>query len=99
MRARHFSERTVEAYASWIRRFILFHGKRHPAALGAQEVVQFLTHITNKGDFSRSTHNQAASAILFLYRVVLDRPIEASQVSTSGPGNVGDYLSCYPAER
>ena len=76
MRARHFSERTVQAYASWIRRFIIFHGKRHPAALGELEIVQFLSHVANERAASRSTHNQAASAILFLYRDVLGRTIE-----------------------
>ncbi len=76
MRARHFSERTVQTYASWIRRFIVFHGKRHPAALGELEIVQFLSHLANERAASRSTHNQAASAILFLYRDVLGRTIE-----------------------
>jgi integron integrase len=75
MRARHFSVRTQQAYLGWIRRFILFHGKRHPAALGELEIVQFLTDLADARSVSRSTHNQAASALLFLYKEVLGREI------------------------
>ncbi len=67
---RHYSPRTEQAYVSWIRRFIVFHGKRHPGELGASEVTAFLSDLATRGA-SASTQNQALSAILFLYEVVL----------------------------
>jgi integron integrase len=70
-RVRHFSRRTESAYLAWIRRFIFFHGKRHPAELGAPEVTQFLTSLAVQDNVAASTQNQALSAILFLYRDVL----------------------------
>jgi len=76
VRRRHYSRRTEEAYAQWIRRFILFHGKRHPAEMGEAEVTQFASHLAVKGSVSASTQNQALSALLFLYQVVLGRRIE-----------------------
>ena len=75
MRARHYSRRTEDAYASWIRRFIFFHNKRHPSAMGAEEVNAFLTALAVEGGVTASTQNQALSAILFLYRVVLQDPL------------------------
>ena len=57
VRARHYSRRTETAYAGWIRRFILFHGKRHPAELGEAEVTAFLTHLAVQGKVSASTQN------------------------------------------
>jgi integron integrase len=65
------SPRTVAAYVSWIRRYIVFHGKRHPADLGETHVVQFLTHLVTVRNVSASTQNQALAALLFLYREVL----------------------------
>lgn len=56
----------------WIRRFILFHGKRHPLEMGAAEINQFLTHLAVNGRVSASTQNQAFSALLFLYKHVLE---------------------------
>jgi integron integrase len=70
-RVRHFSRRTESAYVGWIRRFIFFHGKRHPAEMGAPEVTQFLTALAVQGRVAASTQNQALSALLFLYRDVL----------------------------
>jgi integron integrase len=72
IRVRHYSIRTEDAYVDWVRRLILFHGKRHPAALGAAEVTAFLTHLAVERSVAPSTQNQAKSAILFLYRVVLE---------------------------
>jgi integron integrase len=72
IRVRHYSPRTAEAYVSWIRRFIVFHGKRHPRELGEREVTAFLSSLAGR-DVSASTQNQALSAILFLYGAVLDR--------------------------
>ncbi len=71
IRFKHYSIRTEQAYLDWIRRFILFHAKRHPAEMGAPEVAAFLTHLATVGRVAASTQNQALSALLFLYREVL----------------------------
>lgn len=71
MRRLGLSIRTEEAYVGWVRRFILANGKRHPRELGAREVEGFLTHLAMHGRVSASTQNQALSALLFLYREVL----------------------------
>jgi integron integrase len=71
LRVNHYSLRTEEAYLQWIRRFILFHGKRHPAEMGAAEIGGFLSHLAVEGDVSASTQNQALNAIVFLYKHVL----------------------------
>ena len=71
IRAKHYSYRTEKTYVHWIRRFILFHGKRHPGEMGAAEVERFLTSLAVDRKVSASTQNQALSAILFLYRDVL----------------------------
>ena len=73
IRMRHYSLRTEEAYVHWIKRFILFHGKRHPREMGEQEVSHFLSALAVKGRVSASTQNQALCALLFLYRHVLDQ--------------------------
>ena len=73
LRTRHYSPRTEEAYVAWIRRYIFFHGKRHPAELGGPEVTRFLTALAVEGRVAASTQNQALSALLFLYRDVLGR--------------------------
>ena len=72
IRARHMSRSTEESYVGWIRRYILFHGKRHPAEMGAPEVTRFLTALAVHGKVAGSTQNQALSALLFLYRRVLE---------------------------
>jgi integron integrase len=72
LRLRRYSRRTEEAYVAWARRFILFHSKRHPAGLGAPEVTGFLTSLAVDGRVAASTQNQALSALLFLYRDVLE---------------------------
>src|SRR5881296_3488481 len=71
LRARHYSRRTEKAYVHWIRRYIFFHGKRHPAEMGAAEVTSFLTSLAVRDKVAASTQNQALSALLFLYREVL----------------------------
>ena len=71
IRLKHYSIRTEQAYTDWIRRFILYHEKRHPAEMGAVEVEQFLTHLAVAGKVFASTQNQAKSALLFLHRDVL----------------------------
>ena len=72
VRLHQYSYETEKAYVSWVRRFILFHGKRHPDDLGAQEVTAFLTDLAVTRKVSASTQNQALSAILFLYQKVLE---------------------------
>src|SRR5262245_55415663 len=75
-RLRHLSVRTESSYVGWIRRFILFHGKRHPQDMGAPEVLAFLTHLAAERRVDAKTQNQALSALLFLYRVILGRELE-----------------------
>lgn len=72
VRRKHYSFRTEEAYVHWIKRFIFFHNKRHPKEMGAPEVEKFLTHLAVDGRVSASTQNQAQSALLFLYKEVLE---------------------------
>ncbi len=72
LRARHYSRRTEDVYVAWIRRYILFHGKRHPADMGAPEITRFLSALAVEGNVAASTQNQALSALLFLYREVLE---------------------------
>jgi integron integrase len=72
LRVAHYAKRTEESYIDWIKRFILFHGKRHPREMGPEEVRAFLTHLAAAKSVAASTQNQALSALLFLYRVVLE---------------------------
>ena len=71
LRLLHYSIRTERAYGDWIKRFILFHGKRHPREMGAAEIESVLTHLAVEENVAASTQNQAFSAILFLYQQVL----------------------------
>lgn len=71
LRTRHYSIRTEEAYIDWARRFILFHGKRHPQDMGAAEVEAFLSHLAVDRQVSASTQNQVKAALLYLYKQVL----------------------------
>lgn len=75
IRRKHFSIRTEQAYTDWIRRFILFHKKRHPAEMGEEEITEFLSHLARDGKVAASTQNQCLSALLFLYREVLKREV------------------------
>lgn len=75
IRRLHYSSRTERAYVSWIRRYILYHGKRHPDSMGETEITGFLTHLATERHVSASTQNQALSALLFLYRRVLGKEI------------------------
>ena len=72
LRTRHYSPRTEETYVAWIRRYIFFHAKRHPAEMGAPEITRFLSALAVEGKVAASTQNQALSALLFLYREVLE---------------------------
>ncbi|HEX6627897.1 MAG TPA: integron integrase [Gemmatimonadaceae bacterium] len=82
MRLRHYGGRTVGTYLSWIRRYIRFHGKRHPRELGRDQIVEFLTSLAIQSNVSASTQNQALAAIAFLYRDVLNLPLEDSEQLT-----------------
>lgn len=75
VRARHYSRRTEKAYVGWIRRYILFHGKCHPSEMGAPELTSYLSSLAVDGNVAASTQNQALSALLFLYREVLDQEV------------------------
>jgi integron integrase len=81
LRLKHYSIRTEESYVSWIKRFILFHNKRHPKDMGAAEIEEFLSHLAVKKRVAQSTQNQAMNAIIFLYREILKielkEPIDA----------------------
>ncbi len=75
MRTRHYSLQTERTYVSWIKRFIIFHGKRHPNTLSSTHVSAFLSHLATHGKLSSSSQNQALAAILYLYRAVLKTPL------------------------
>src|SRR3990172_6941945 len=75
IRTRHYSPRTEQAYVHWIKRFILFHKKRHPSEMGEKEISNFLNHLAVKCNVSASTQNQALCAIVFLYKQVLRQDI------------------------
>jgi integron integrase len=75
IRLKHYSIRTEQAYTDWIRRYILFHHKRHPREMAESEVSDFLTHLARDGNVAASTQNQALSALLFLYKDVLRQEI------------------------
>jgi site-specific recombinase XerD len=75
IRRKHYSIRTEQAYVDWIKRFIIYHNKRHPAEMAEEEVAQFLTHLARDLDVAASTQNQALSALLFLYKEVLKQEI------------------------
>ena len=76
LRVKHYSIRTEEAYIQWIKRFIFFHNKKHPADMGEPELSAFLTHLAVKNNVTSSTQNQALSALLFLYKQVLGIELE-----------------------
>jgi len=75
IRCKHYSIRTEQAYIEWIRKFIFYHGKRHPAEMGENEISDFLTYLAVKRRVAASTQNQALSAIVFLYREVIQRDL------------------------
>lgn len=87
LRIKHYSIRTEKSYVSWMRRYILFHDKRHPKEMGRNEIEAFLTHLAVNREVSASTQNQAFNALLFLYREVLgveiDGPIQSVRAKRS----------------
>jgi integron integrase len=78
LRLKHYSIRTEQSYISWIKRYILFHGKRHPCDMGKPEIEAFLTHLDMDLKVFASTQNQALNALLFLYQQVLSRNLDDS---------------------
>ena len=81
LRVKHYAYRTEKTYIFWIRRFILFHEKKHPSEMGSKQIQDFLTHLAVERNVSASTQNQALNALIFLYkkvlRIDLTDPIEA----------------------
>ena len=75
IRVKHYARNTEQVYVYWIKKYILFHNKRHPKELGTGEVQAFLTHLALEEHISASTQNQALSALLFLYRNVLSQEL------------------------
>ena len=75
IRRKHYSIRTEQAYLQWIKRFILYHGKKHPKEMGVPEIERFLTYLAVDLKVAASTQNQALNAIVFLYTKVLDREL------------------------
>ena len=73
MRVQHYAIRTEQAYVEWIKRFILFHQKRHPDEMGEIEIAAFLTHLVVDRNVAPATQGQALNALIFLYRKVLNR--------------------------
>ena len=72
IRLKHYSIRTEEAYVSWIKRYIFFHGKKHPEKMGGPEIEAFLTDLAVRGKVAASTQNQALNALIFFYKQVLN---------------------------
>lgn len=87
--AHHYSTKTGESYVTWIKRFIIFHNKRHPSEMAEPEINAFLTHLAVKENVSASTQNQALSALLFLYRRVIGREV----------GNLGEVIRARKPKR
>jgi integron integrase len=76
IRVKHYSYKTEKSYISWIKRYILFHDKRHPREMGGKEIEEFLTYLAVEENVAASTKNQALSAILFLYKEVLRQDLD-----------------------
>jgi len=79
IRRRHYSRRTEQTYIHWIKRFIYFSERRHPAEMGSEEVTAFLNHLARERNVAANTKNQALSALLFLYKEALGSPAAAAR--------------------
>ncbi|MGH9900232.1 MAG: integron integrase [Pyrinomonadaceae bacterium] len=101
IRLRHYSIRTEDAYVNTVRRFILYHGKRHPREMGADEIRQYLSHLATDGQVAASTQNVALAALLFLYREVLliDLPLVEGVERAKRPQRVPVVLTPDEARR
>ncbi len=101
IRLRHYSYRTEMAYVDWIRRYVIFHDKRHPIEMGGAEVEKFLSHLASDRNVSASTQGQALAALLFLYKRVLnvDLPWIDNVVRATRPKRLPTVLSQQEAQR
>jgi integron integrase len=102
LRVRHYSYRTEVTYLSWVRQYILFHNKRHPRDMGTAEINAFITHLATQKDVAASTQNQAISAILFLYRYVLELELDEKAlipIRPTKPKRLPTVLSKSEAQR
>lgn len=92
---RRYSPRTVQAYSRWVRAYIVFHDRRHPRVLGADDVRAFLTHLARERRVAASTQNQALAALRFLYGDVLERPLPSvtGTVTAKRPHRLPNVLS------
>jgi integron integrase len=102
LRNLHYSLRTERTYSGWVRQYILYHNKRHPSEMGPAEINEFITHLVNQKSISASTQNQAISAILFLYRNVLQIDLDETALLPIRPGRpkrVPTVLSRQEAKR
>ena len=96
IRLKGYSLRTEKTYVSWIRQFVLFHGKRHPRDMGKPEIEAFLSHLVMKRNVASSTSNQAFNSILFLYKHMLDedRPENINALRSKKPVRVPTVMTC-----
>ena len=92
LRLKHYSYRTEETYLHWIKRYILFHQKRHPGEMGEAEIRAFLFHLAQREQVAASTQNQALSALLFLYRYVLSKELTVDFKSIAPPPGLRQTL-------
>lgn len=102
LRVRHYSYRTEVTYISWVRHYILFHKKRHPRDMDVSEINAFITHLATEKNVAASTQNQAISAILFLYRHVLDLELDETaliSIRPTKPKRLPTVLSKSEAQR
>lgn len=101
LRLKHYSRRTEDAYVGWIRRYILFHNKRHPKEMGVPEIEAFLTHLAVDHNVAASTQNQALSALIFLYREVLQQELSGKidAIRAKTPQRVPTVLTKEEAQR
>ena len=97
-RTRHYSRRTEQAYVDWVRRFVQFHGRRHPSQMGEPEIAAFLTHLAVERGVSASTQNQALAALVFLYRHVLGTGLDMIEGIRSAKRPVRLPVVLSPAE-
>jgi integron integrase len=96
LRTKHYAHRTEDTYLAWVRQYILYHHKRHPREMGVAEINQFITHLAVERNFAASTQNQALSAVLFLYRHVLNLELDETALTAlrpSQPKHVPTVLS------
>ena len=101
LRLKHYSIRTEQAYVQWIRRYILFHNKQHPKDMGDQHIGEFLIHLAIEKKVASNTQNQALSALLFLYREILQKEITASfeTLSAAPPKRLPSVLTHEEAQK